>query len=340
MNILNPIPQCIDCLTSLVKTALSASGGVDPDMERQAERAARDMIANIRETDLTSPEIANRILREIRNMTGIIDPYAHFKEQEMALARRTAALLEIEALPDLRSRIDLAVLGNSLDFFNNPREVLAEIPERIRDGISFLRDDIQRLEAFLADFPRLILYLTDNAGEVYLDLPLYEHLCECSHETVLVVKGGPAINDLTRVDLESSGLLNRFRRVADTGTDGAGIDWMHVSQEFLDLMESADLVVAKGMANFETLYPRETSANVLFLFKVKCRPVQDYIGAPVGSFMALWRQGSRGIHLQPSSTPALQFDKCQTVLNSNLARSTPDGVKLLCAKKKTRKHPG
>ena len=294
MQTLNPIPQCIDCLTSLATTAMSAAaGGEHAHTAKKAERAVREILAGVRENGLTSVELANRILREIRSMTGISDPYAGFKLQEMEQARHTISLLNIEALTDLRSRINLSVLGNSLDFFNSPAEVLADIPNRLENGISFFREDIHRLEVFLTEDTQTILYLTDNAGEIYFDLPLYDHLCGRCRDTILVVKGGPAINDLTRAELEAAGLAQRFRRVADTGTDGAGIDWKHVSREFLDLMASADLVVAKGMANFETVFPRETAANILFLFKVKCKPVQDYIGAPVGSFIALWREGKR-----------------------------------------------
>ena len=297
MQTLNPIPQCIDCLTSLATTAMSAAaGGEHAHTAKKAERAVREILAGVRENGLTSVELANRILREIRSMTGISDPYAGFKLQEMEQARHTISLLNIEALTDLRSRINLSVLGNSLDFFNSPAEVLADIPNRLENGISFFREDIHRLEVFLTEDTQTILYLTDNAGEIYFDLPLYDHLCGRCRDTILVVKGGPAINDLTRAELEAAGLAQRFRRVADTGTDGAGIDWKHVSREFLDLMASADLVVAKGMANFETVFPRETAANILFLFKVKCKPVQDYIGAPVGSFIALWREGSRHHH--------------------------------------------
>jgi uncharacterized protein with ATP-grasp and redox domains len=292
MNILNPIPQCIDCLTSIARAAASAAGGgQQPLTAQKAERAAREILDGARESGVTSVELTNRILREIRGITGVSDPYAQFKSQEMAQARHMISLINIQALADLRSRIDLSVLGNSLDFFNSAAEVLADIPGRLAAGISYFRDDIHCLEAFLARCPERILYLTDNAGEIYFDLPLYEYLCGRSRDTILVVKGGPGINDLTRAELESAGLVQRFRRVADTGTDGAGVDWKHVSREFLQLMASADLVVSKGMANLETVFPRETAANVFFLFKVKCKPVQDYIGAPVGSFMALWREG-------------------------------------------------
>jgi hypothetical protein len=142
----------------------------------------------------------------------------------------------------------------------------------------------------LREKPVTVLYLTDNAGEIYFDWPLYEYIRDRSRKTILVVKGGPSLNDLTRTELKSAGLEKMFDTVMDTGTDGAGIDWENVSRDFLDLIASADLVISKGMANFETLYPRAMVSPTFFLFKVKCEPIQNYVQAPPNSFMALWKK--------------------------------------------------
>ena len=69
-----------------------------------------------------------------------------------------------------------AALGNSLDFFKNPTQALADIPDQFRNGISFYYDNLAQLEAFLATRPQHVLYLTDNAGEVYFDIPFYDYL--------------------------------------------------------------------------------------------------------------------------------------------------------------------
>ena len=127
------------------------------------------------------------------------------------------------------------------------------------------------LEVFLKTKPENVLYLTDNAGEIYFDMPLYEYLKKHCGRIYLVVKGGPSLNDLTRVELQSQKLIGRFDIVADTGTDGAGIDWDNVSREFIDLVASADLIVSKGMANFETLYPKRICCAKLLSFQSKMR---------------------------------------------------------------------
>ena len=295
MKSLQPIPQCIDCLLSLAKDVAALADPVDPGLIAEAERISRDALAEAAHHESSSPKIANRILREIRQISGIADPYVDFKAREMDQARKIISQLQVRVGQGLKSRVKLAALGNSLDFFKNPVQALADIPHQFSNGISFYRDDLAQLESFLENKPQRILYLTDNAGEIYFDIPLYDYLKHHSRQIYLVVKGGPALNDLTRAELQSAELADRFDAVADTGTDGAGIDWDHVSLEFLDLVASADLIVSKGMANFETLFPKSISAPSFYLFKVKCEPIQNYIQAPIDSFMALWKAGNQAV---------------------------------------------
>jgi uncharacterized protein with ATP-grasp and redox domains len=54
----------------------------------------------------------------------------------------------------------------------------------------------------------------------------------------------------------------------------------------------ADLIVAKGMANFETVYFRELSTPVFFLFRAKCQVVADYFRAPMDGMIALWKDNA------------------------------------------------
>jgi len=274
---------------SLAKDVAAFANPGDTGLSVQAERISREALAAAVDMQSSSPQIANRILREIRQITGIADPYQDFKAREMEHAREIFSRLQARVGQDLTSCARLAALGNSLDFFNNPAQALADIPQRFSNDTLLYRDDLARLEDILKTQPQRILYLTDNAGEIYFDMPLYEYLKRHCRQIYLVVKGGPALNDLTRAELQSAQMVNRFDAVADTGTDGAGIDWDNVSDEFLELVASADLIVSKGMANFETLYPKSIAAPSFYLFKVKCEPIQNFIQAPVGSFMALWK---------------------------------------------------
>ncbi|MFH1241276.1 MAG: ARMT1-like domain-containing protein [Pseudomonadota bacterium] len=299
MKSLQPIPQCIDCLVGLAQMAAGLISQDDKMLQIRASAAAHRILDKARKREMTSPEIANHILREILAFAGVPDPYAGFRAKEMELAREIFRQVEYHQGDDLRSRIDLAVLGNSLDFFKEPEKALADVPRQLREGLRFFRDDISCLEDFLSAGPELVLYLADNAGEIYFDYPLFEQLRERAHRTVLVVKGGPSLNDLTRADLRLSRLEDRFPEVVDTGTEGVGIEWGRLSKEFLDLLDNADLVISKGMANFETIYPRDLRTPVFFLFRAKCQPMQDYLKAPADSLLALWHNGGNWLNNLP-----------------------------------------
>ena len=292
MELLQTFPQCVDCLMGMAKQVADLAVGDDHDFQARAESVSREILAHARDQNLTSPETANQILREIRHLSGVSDPFARFKVSEMEEAERVFSMLENYSKADLRSLVSLAVLGNSLDFFKDPNQALAEIPGLVQRGVSFFYDDIARLDGFLARDPRLILYLSDNTGEIYFDYPLYTYIRERTGRTILVVKGGPSLNDLTRSELETSQLGERFAEVADTGTDGVGIDWDRVSEVFLRLVDEADLIISKGMANLESIYPGKLSCPVFFLFKAKCQPIQDYLHSPADSFWALLHDGT------------------------------------------------
>ena len=296
MKPLQPIPQCADCLMSLAKDVVTLAASENSGLVGKAEQIARNILEDAGNNESSSPQIANQILREIKQITGIDDPYENFKTREMAQARKIFSHIEDLVAAGLRSRATLAALGNSLDFFKNPAEALADIPDLFQNGISFYFDHIDPLQVYLSARPKIVVYLTDNAGEIYFDIPLYEYLKRHCERIYLVVKGGPSFNDLTRVELQSQKLIGRFDIVTDTGTDGAGIDWDNVSGEFLNLLASADLVISKGMANFETLYPRRISAPSFYLFKVKCKPIQNYIQAPADSYLAIWKEGNSSIN--------------------------------------------
>jgi len=285
-------PECVDCLIRLAGDYVSLAGGDGDDLRARAESRARSIIEENKDKGWPSPVLAQRILQNLKPLSKVADPYAAFKHLEITRAKRILSRLPLEGIKNLRARITLSALGNSLDFFQDPQTALEEIPGLLEKGLDFYYDDIDRLESFLSKRPDLILYLADNAGEIYFDLPLYQFLARRAGRTVLVVKGAPSLNDLTRKELEEEGLEGRFQEIVDTGIEGLGIHWERIPGSLLDLMDQADLLFAKGMANFETVYPRERKAPAFFLFKVKCRPIQEYIQAPEGRFLALWQDGA------------------------------------------------
>ena len=291
---LQPDPRCTHCLEKLSEDVARMVGGKALTFQAHIRSETKTILAESEKNGWSSPETANEILRVIRGVSGVADPYKIFKATEMAQAELVFSQVKDRVPSDLRSSANLALLGNSLDFFRSPDDALASVSEQAGNELAYFHDDLDRLQDFLAKKPGLVLYLTDNAGEVYFDFPLFQYIQSCASRTVLVVKGGPGLNDLTGVELESVSIGGLFGETMDTGTDGAGVDWRHVSPEFASLAEKADLIVAKGMANFETVYFRELTTPVFFLFRAKCHVVAEYFKAPMDGMIALWKDDPNG----------------------------------------------
>jgi uncharacterized protein with ATP-grasp and redox domains len=284
-------PQCRECILGMIQDAFAMMEKADDALIQQVTSFAESILAEAFEKGWSSPVTANKILRQQKLLSGVADPYTSFKKRELRQARKIYSQVKAHVGRDLRSRIALSVLGNSLDFFTNPESTLQSLPDIMNKGISFYFDDIDRLERFLLTRPDSVLFFTDNSGEIFFDMPFFQFIRDHARKAILVVKGSPTLNDLSRIELKNEQLESFFSNIADTGTDGVGIDWDRTSAAFKNLVKAADLIVSKGMANFETVYPKMLSAPVFFLLKSKCSPIQDYLSTPSAGYCALWKEG-------------------------------------------------
>jgi uncharacterized protein with ATP-grasp and redox domains len=119
--------------------------------------------------------------------------------------------------------------------------------------------------------------MLDNAGEIVFDRLLIEELA--GHDVTACVRGGPVINDATLADAEQVGLPD-LCRVITTGSDAVGVEWDEASDDLKRAFAAADLVIAKGQANFETLSGRPET--IYFILKAKCDCVARELGVRLG----------------------------------------------------------
>ena len=88
------------------------------------------------------------------------------------------------------------------------------------------------------------------------------------------------MNDITTNDIITSKL--DFVPVVNTGINIPGVTLKKSSKEFLTEYNTADLIIAKGQGNFESLYD-DINKEAFFLFKVKCPVISKYLNRPLGS---------------------------------------------------------
>jgi hypothetical protein len=124
-----------------------------------------------------------------------------------------------------------------------------------------------------------ILYLADNCGEIVFDSLLIEQLFATGAKITVAVKDGPIINDALVSDAYYAGLKD-YAEIISNGGRYPGTSLAHGSESFLENFRCADLIIAKGQGNFESL--SESDKEIYFLLTVKCaaaaRHMQDITG--------------------------------------------------------------
>ena len=273
-----------DCIPCFMKQALNAARLATSDTGVH-EHVLRRVLADTAAHDLNQPPpvMGQRIHQIIREATGSSDPYNTVKKQynEFGLELYPQLKQTIAQSPNpLETAIRLSIAGNIIDFGVAESINQAEVASVIEKSLAqTLAGDVSAFQAAMAS-ARNILFLGDNAGEIVFDRLLIETL-ERDHITY-VVRGGPVINDVTRADAEFTG-ITEIVDVMDNGSDAPGTILSQCSQSFQRAFNDADLVVAKGQGNFESL--SDADQHIFFIFKVKCPVVAAHTDCPAGSMM-------------------------------------------------------
>jgi len=271
--------ECYSCLAKLIENSVNMATE-DNKLKEKALSGAMHILDTEFSLNAVSIDVATRIHDRIKKETMNPDPYRQLKNGEIRLAKELFSQVRPMYNDGFGSLLRLAVLGNSMDFFRPLEEM--DRSEIIRE-IEFTIDD-SRLLYERVKRARRILYLADNCGEAYFDLPLLNLLKD--HASVIyTVKARPIQNDATLPDLRLAGLEDEIGSIMDTGTATPGIIMAQASAEFIREYRKADLIFAKGMGYYESLSELPPDERVFYCFKAKCRPVADSVGVPVDSFV-------------------------------------------------------
>lgn len=283
----------LDCVLCLARQSLEAARHAtdDPAKHEQVLREVLDIVRQ-RGFDEAPPLIGRDIHRIVRRVSGSADPYA---VQKASANRQMLDQLDLfrdvirEADDPFAAAVKLGIAGNSID--NALAGNLSD--EFIRDAIR--QSLTQEVKGGIADFERLlgrsrsVAYLCDNCGEIVCDRLLIEVIRQRFPDLAItaVVRGAPVINDATMADAVETG-LTEIVPVIDNGNDGMGTILEEAGEDFRRLLDEADLIVAKGLANYETLIGYDTERQplpVVYLFKAKCPFIAQYSGTGLGDLV-------------------------------------------------------
>ena len=276
----------LDCYPCFLRQALEASriAKADEKTQKKVLISVMKVLENVSQ-GATPPQIGWLIHKTIRETTGNPDPYKEIKQSHNKL------VLEIE--PDLLNFINkssspvidalkLAGIANLIDM--GPKHQWSDV-RKIFEGFMNKKSDFFDYPAFERSLKNsgTLFYIGDNAGEIVLDKILIKLLLQKTNlDIIYAVRGKPIINDATMEDARFVGITN-IVKVIDTGADFPGVILKSCSEEFLQYYHKADMILAKGQGNYESL--SEEKENIFFLLQAKCPLIADKIGCKVGDLV-------------------------------------------------------
>jgi hypothetical protein len=275
----------LDCIPCFIRQSLDAARHATDD-EHVHEQVVREVLdlANNLDMSQSPPAIGQRIHRLIRQRVGVEDPYLgakqRFNDTALKLYPKMRDII-INSKDPLETAVRAAIAGNIIDLGVKSQLPETELEETIEQCLSGELSGGQ-VEAFrnAVNEAENILYLADNAGEIVFDRLLIEQLP--LDKIIVAVKGSPVINDATMEDAIYAG-LPQIVEVIDNGSDAPGTILQSCSTSFRDYFDKADLVIAKGQGNYETL--SDIDKNIFFILKVKCSIIARDIGCKVGDMI-------------------------------------------------------
>ncbi|MCL6583895.1 MAG: ARMT1-like domain-containing protein [bacterium] len=277
----------LECFPCFIHQTLNALDMLNAEPQVR-EKVVREVLRYASQIDLLLPPPATgRVIHTlIQRECQTTDPYREAKERfnRLALSLYPDLVRKVKNSPyPLETAVRLAIAGNIIDFGIHTRLTMSQVHQSIQDALESPLDPAGfRLLDQAAQEADQILYLGDNAGEIVFDRLLIETLPR--EKITFVVKGSPIINDALREDAEFIGLTDRVP-VIDNGANAPGTILELCSEEFVRRFQQADLIIAKGQGNFETL--SDVPKRIFFLLKAKCPVVAKHIGCKINSMLLL-----------------------------------------------------
>ncbi len=272
--------ECIVCIMRQAQDVCDFVGAEESDRQSVLKNVMQILIKGI---DQDLKEGASFLVHEeLKKLTNNPNPYKRTKDESISKALeiypRMMDLVERSEDP-FRTAVELCIAGNVIDFGpSNSHNIEDSIKEVLDQNKKYFDIDSFRSECVRS---KTALILGDNAGETVFDRILISQL---DQKIYYAVKSEPILNDALKEDAINSG-LDQIADIIENGSPRSGTYLPKCSQEFLNLFYSADLVISKGQANFETLVNEKR--RIFFLFKVKCKLLSRKHLLPLGEYVLI-----------------------------------------------------
>ncbi len=269
----------LDCFPCLISQALNTAKIVTTEKEK-IHKVMKQVCLFLptMSLDVTPSEFGREVYWIVSTVTGIKDPFREMKKLHTKQALRLYPKLKDLILcseDPLLMAIRISIAGNVIDFGTTQKFDM----EKDLDAMLKMDFAVNHYQAFCKALNEAstILFIGDNAGETVFDRLLIEKL---GKSVTYAVRERPIINDAIFEDAVEAG-IDKVAEIFSSGCDAPGCILSLCSDEFLELYNSAELIISKGQGNYEGL--SDEHRPIFFLLKAKCHVVAADIGVPQGS---------------------------------------------------------
>jgi len=238
--------------------------------------------------DLPPPYFITGVHRILKRVAGIDEPFKVRRDAcnrvGIALAERMRDRIQsLDGFERFAEAVRWTVAGNMLDFRSCGTGYEFDVSELENMlSVSMRTIDVDETARIfdVARRARNVLYVHDNVGEVALDRLLIDELRAVGAHVTSALRGGPITSDATVADGDTVGIAASSDYVVCAGPDTLGISLTEMTDECRAVLAEADLVVAKGQANFCVLTEcrNDGPAEMVFLLWTKCDVVSRCFG--------------------------------------------------------------
>jgi len=284
-------PQCIPCILNARMREI-----LDSDLSREekieAGRKLLELLLREVSANASTIRVASRGFQLVKQLIGDEDPYRDYKRRSNELALKVLPeiekrIRELEPYERFRFLVLVSINANSLDPGVPPFSTKIEDIKPLIFGGTFTLDHTKEIYCKLKE-AKEVLFILDNAGEAVVDLLLVRELYEMGLRIRIMAKSMPYQNDVTVDEALELG-FDKYGEVIGTGSDYGGPLPEGLSEEAKKALQEVDLIVAKGMANYEAFLYSPPPRPVAHLLKAKCVPVASTLGVKKGANVAILR---------------------------------------------------
>jgi len=273
-------PECVPCLLKRVLFEADLSTN-DKKIQNKTIKKACTLLSILYDPNVCSVDIATKVHKIAYETLGDKDPYKKLKTESNKTAKKLIPRVEelVNVCEDpLRMSMLCSIVGNMMDFgidgaSSSPEKLQDIFEDTISEDLGY--DDYDELKIYLKNAKNVLLF-TDNCGEIVFDKILCRELKKFNPNIFLtvVLKGKSILSDATIEDALDIGLDKEVDQILTTGCFAVGIDFKKLPSDVLDLLNKCDIILSKGMGNYEA-FSDTNFKPIAYLLRTKCKAIAN-----------------------------------------------------------------